>query len=337
MPNPQWFPGDLAPGSNVVSTPTITINSSSTGAAPVISYITPTSGPNNTFVTITGSGFTSGVSTCGNGCGGGGLTNGNEINIDGQALENDQATNNGMTIAFTIGMNCSSSAPSIPCSTSISSENDPLTAGTHQITVTNANGTSNSVTFTVTGPTPPLSAKPVIYLYPTKTEQVNVKVDPIDGFTKTDPSYGSGWNVIATPKSVLTDLSDGKTYPYLFWEGIIEIENTPQEGFVAAQSDIPALLKQKLALFGLNAQERADFLAFWVPRLSHAPYYFITFTPRSEIDRMAPLSITPQPDTIIRVLMDYKPLDTPISVEPLPITPTAREGFTVVEWGGIIR
>jgi PKD repeat protein len=314
-----------------------TVSPAPQSSAPVISSITPTSGPNDTFVTIIGSGFTSGVSTCGTGCGGGGLTNGNEINIDGQALENDQATNNGTTISFTIGMNCSSSAPSIPCSTSITSENDPLTAGTHQITVTNANGTSNTVTFTVTGPTPPLSAKPVIYLYPTKTEQVNVKVNPIDGFTKTDPSYGSGWNVVATPNSVLTNLSDGKTYPYLFWEGINEIADTPQEGFVVAQSDIPALLTQKLALFGLNAQERADFLAFWVPRLSQAPYYFITFTPRSEIDRMAPLSITPQPDTIIRVLMDYKPLDKPISVEPLQITPTGRNGFTVVEWGGIIR
>ena len=101
--------------------------------------------------------------------------------------------------------------------------------------------------------------------------------------------------------------------------------------------DVPALLTEKLTLFGLNAQERSDFLAFWVPRLSQAPYYFITFIPRNEIDRVAPLAVTPRPDTIIRVLMDYKPLNAPISVKPLEITPAARQGFTVVEWGGIVH
>jgi len=109
-------------------------------------------------------------------------------------------------------------------------------------------------------------AKPVIYLYPTKTEQVNVQVNPIGGFTKTDRAYGSGWNVSAAPSGRLTNLSDGETYPYLFWEGGASgVVNTPQEGFVVAQSDISALLTQKLALLGLNAQERADFLARSAP------------------------------------------------------------------------
>ncbi|MFA6414529.1 MAG: hypothetical protein WCV89_00835 [Candidatus Paceibacterota bacterium] len=180
--------------------------------------------------------------------------------------------------------------------------------------------------------------KPVIYLYPTKTEQVSVKVDPIGGFTKTDPAYDTGWNVMATPDSVLTNLTDGKTYPYLFWEGGAKgIVNTPKEGFVVAQADIPALLAEKLTLLGLNVKERADFMSFWVPRLSKTPYYFITFVPKSEMDRVAPLTVIPAPDTMIRVLMDYKPLSAPIPAEPLEITTPMRTGFTVVEWGGIIR
>ncbi len=180
--------------------------------------------------------------------------------------------------------------------------------------------------------------KPVIYLYPTKTERVSVEVDPIGGFTKTDPAYHNGWDVMATPDSVLTNLSDGKTYPYLFWEGGAKgIVKTPTEGFVVAQAGIPALLTDKLALLGLNAKERADFISFWVPRLSKAPYYFITFVPKSEMDRVAPLTVTPSPDTVIRVLMDYKALSAPVSVKPLQITTPVRTGFTIVEWGGIIR
>ncbi|MDP2651964.1 MAG: hypothetical protein Q8O94_02420, partial [bacterium] len=181
-------------------------------------------------------------------------------------------------------------------------------------------------------------AKPVIYLYPTKTEQVSVKVDPVGGFTKTDPAYDSGWNVTATPDSALTNLTDGRTYPYLFWEGGAEgVVSTPKEGFVVAQADISALLTEKLALLGLNAKERADFMEFWVPRLAKAPYYFITFVPKSEMDRVAPLTVSPAPDSVIRVLMDYQPLPSSVFVKPLNITTPNRTGFTVVEWGGVVR
>jgi hypothetical protein len=181
-------------------------------------------------------------------------------------------------------------------------------------------------------------AKPVIYLYPPKTETVNVQVNPIGGFTKTEPAYGSGWQVSATPTSVLTNLADGKNYPYLFWEGGKEgVVVTPNEGFVVARAGVAQLLEEKLTLLGLNQQERKDFIEFWQPRLAQAPYYFITFISRKEIDRVAPLSVSPQPDTIIRVLMDYKALTSPVSVKPLPLVSTPRKGFTVVEWGGIVR
>lgn len=181
-------------------------------------------------------------------------------------------------------------------------------------------------------------AKPVIYLYPQRTETVQVRVNPVGGFTKTDPVYGDGWNVQATKDSLLTNLSDGKTYPYLFWEGGAEgIVNTPTEGFVVARADIPTLLADKLALLGLNSQERTDFMDFWVPRLTKAPYYFITFVPEAEMDRVAPLTIIPKPNTVIRVLIDYKPLSSPVSVQPLTITTPTRTGFTVVEWGGVVR
>jgi len=181
-------------------------------------------------------------------------------------------------------------------------------------------------------------AKPVIYLYPTKTEQVSVQVNPIGGFTKTDPTYGNGWNVNATPDSALTNLTDGNTYPYLFWEGGASgVVNTPKEGFVVARDDVSTLLADKLSLLGLNEKERTDFMDFWIPRLSKAPYYFITFVPKSEMDRVAPLAVIPTPDSVIRILMDYKPLSAPISVSPLKITTPVRTGFTVVEWGGIVR
>ena len=49
-----------------------------------------------------------------------------------------------------------------------------------------------------------------------------------------------------------------------------------------------------------------------------------------------PLEISPQPDSIIRVFMDYKPLNKKIKVKEQSLTTQDRNGFTVVEWGGSI-
>ena len=42
--------------------------------------------------------------------------------------------------------------------------------------------------------------KPVIYLYPEKTEEVKVTVKPKGGVTESIPAYGKGWKVKATPE-----------------------------------------------------------------------------------------------------------------------------------------
>ncbi len=180
--------------------------------------------------------------------------------------------------------------------------------------------------------------KPVIYLYPEKTTSVEIKVKPVGGISFSDPDYGSGWQVIAEPNGNLTEVSSGKTYPYLFWEGRGGLYQTPTRGFVVARSEVEKTLQEKLATLGLNTKETADFLEFWLPRMQEKPYYFITFLGTAQMNTLAPLTIAPRPDIIFRILMDFTPLDTPITVEPLRLGRTpVRKGFTVVEWGGVLR
>lgn len=179
--------------------------------------------------------------------------------------------------------------------------------------------------------------KPVIYLYPPTTQDVNVKLDPQGGFTKSEPAYADGWNVRATPKGALTDLKDGKTYPYLFWEGRGGLYETPKRGFNVARQDVHAFLTEKLSKLGLNRNESADFMEFWEPRMQGAPYYFVTFLGNRAMDALAPMRITPKPDSVIRILMDFRPLAAPIDVQGFDIHTPKRDGFTVVEWGGVLR
>ena len=48
-----------------------------------------------------------------------------------------------------------------------------------------------------------------------------------------------------------------------------------------------------------------------------------------------PLEILPTPDSTIRVLMVFKGLDEKIDVKNQNLETPKRNGFTVVEWGGV--
>lgn len=179
--------------------------------------------------------------------------------------------------------------------------------------------------------------KPVIYLYPPTTTNVDVQLQPRGGFTYTEPAYAGGWHVTAQPNSQLTERATGKTYPYLFWEGRGGLYQEPTKGFVVTQRDVHSFLVSKLARLGLNKAETADFITFWEPRMQGSPYYFVSFLGNRTMDEIAPLTVTPKPDTIIRILMDFHPLSQPIAVRPQTILTPERKGFTVVEWGGVLR
>lgn len=181
-------------------------------------------------------------------------------------------------------------------------------------------------------------AKPVIYLYPTKTTDVDVLVAPQGGFTYTEPRYYGGWKVTAEPNGRLTEISTQRVYPYLYWEGLGDYYEMPQQGFVVQQKHVEMTLRTKLRLLGLNKQETKDFLEFWLPRMQDKPYYFITFMGNRHMEAIAPLTVIPKPDTVVRILMDFQGLDAPKKVQPLKLPKTpVRKGFTVIEWGGVKR
>ncbi len=179
-------------------------------------------------------------------------------------------------------------------------------------------------------------AKPVIYLYPEKTEDVNVKVI-VDEFTKTVPEYGSdGWNVRAYPNGEIYNYEDGATYPYLFWEGKDKDVVSVTKGFVVERDDVENFLEKSLDKMGLTENESGDFVEFWLPKMldNSEPYFFVSFLGTNDFNKVAPLEITPNPDTLIRVFMYYEPMDEMKEVAEQQLKSVERNGFTVVEWGG---
>ena len=177
--------------------------------------------------------------------------------------------------------------------------------------------------------------KPVIYLYPEKSQEINVKVHFKGELIHCYPKYPhtTGWDVIANTDGMLKDKNTGKEYGYLFWEGKSDFKYSLDKGFVVPGIEIADFLDEKLELLGLNRREATDFVSYWLPELEKNPFNLIHFSTEEYVQN-APLEITPAPETLIRVFMVYKPLETPVDIREQELKVAKRKGFTVVEWGG---
>ncbi len=174
--------------------------------------------------------------------------------------------------------------------------------------------------------------KPVLYLYPEETTEVAVKLDLPGELTCTYPAYNDGWQMTAAPDGTLTDEA-GQTYNYLYWEGEVATEFDFSKGFCVAGVDTAAFLEDALAQLGLTRREANEFIVYWLPQMEDNPYNLITFQQEAYTEA-AKLTVTPTPDSVLRVFMTWKPLEAPVDL-PAQILPTFdRHGFTVVEWGG---
>jgi len=177
--------------------------------------------------------------------------------------------------------------------------------------------------------------KPVIYLYPEKTTDVSVEVG-IEHLTKTIPEYNNGWRVQAQPDGTIYNYADKFVYPYLFWEGQSKGILNATKGFSVQRDDLEKFLTNSLDSLGLNSTEKKDFMDFWLSKMlaNKEDYFFISFVGTKDFNKVAPLKISPTPDTLIRVFMYYMPIDRPMQTEKQDLKAIKRNGFTVVEWGG---
>jgi hypothetical protein len=183
---------------------------------------------------------------------------------------------------------------------------------------------------------PPQGAKkPVLYLYPTSEQTVNVELEVVGELTFTYPEYKDRWKVKAQPDGMLTNIEDNTEHFYLFWEGNLYKKWDMSKGFVVEGKETVKFLEEKLQYMGLTPKEYNDFIVYWAPIMQENKYNLITFAEQEEYEEVAKLKISPEPDSVLRVMMVFKPLNKAVKVEEQELKPFERKGFTVVEWGGI--
>ena len=184
----------------------------------------------------------------------------------------------------------------------------------------------------------PETAKPVIYLYPEQETKVNVQLTFNGTLTSTYPTLPpEGWTVTAQPDGTLTD-EEGRSYRYLFWEGVADVDWKQDSGFLVKAEDAHEFLEESLTQLGLNELEQNDFITYWLPKLEKNGESFVTFAAEQYTDN-AVLTVTPQPDSVLRVQMLISKVDDSnrAAFQKLPeqeLPRFEREGFVLVEWGG---
>ena len=187
---------------------------------------------------------------------------------------------------------------------------------------------SNSSRFVAIG------RKPVIYLYPEKPMDISVKLNLKNSiFTAIYPKFTkeNTWNVYAEPNGNI--IIKDKKYPYLFWETETYNHQDLSEGFIVTEENAENFLEEKLKILGLNDKEKTDFITYWLPVLLKNKISLCSFQSQKFLSNFE-LTVTPKPDSMIRIFLSIKKLNAPINIKEQKLESVERKGFTVIEWGG---
>lgn len=210
---------------------------------------------------------------------------------------------------------------------------------------------------------PPIK-KPAIYLYSDNLpKMVNVRLDYFVITKNTVPQkYLNSWKVIAHKDGHLTDLQPEKTnckslpatfgfeyaqsaceinkYPYIYWDGDKFIKQVPKKllGWSIKKENIKEFLTQKANEIGMNTAEKTEFVRYWSEIISNYPAtdFRIYFLQNEEVDDWIKLDISPKPDSWNRIEVVFTPIQPNTHSTPYALKKIKRQGFTMVEWGGII-
>ncbi len=176
--------------------------------------------------------------------------------------------------------------------------------------------------------------KPNIYLYPEDENSIRVTFQ-IPGLLETViPDYPGEWLITGFPDGTI-EAADGEAYTYLFYESITWpwLYQTDEGWLIEAESRSEQM-KSIMLSYGFTEQETADFIEYWTVKLDQGADYAMYPQLTSTVDLAMPMAIEPKPDSLFRLWFAFEKNAEPTEV---PTFETIRrEGFTAVEWGGVI-
>lgn len=179
--------------------------------------------------------------------------------------------------------------------------------------------------------------KPNIYLYSDNDMTADVKLYPSEWITCSEPLYNeaTGWQA-SIFKGSLNGSED-----YLFYEAVVPDEDfQKQQGWIIQAGGHHEALEAILDKYAFNEKEKKDFLEFWSGSgmLDSNQCYAVYPQDNSIVDGIMPLVVNPVPDHVYRIWFYFVPGEKGFTdLDPVKVVKIERDGFTAVEWGGMIK
>ena len=176
--------------------------------------------------------------------------------------------------------------------------------------------------------------KPNIYLYP--EENINICIDldfPQGGkVLKSIPDYNNEWCV-----NIDTSGKIDNVYNYLFYESIQPDVWQYEQGWCVKKESLKDFFQNNMEDYNFTPAEIKDFVDYWILRLTNYKYYNIYPQHINLIEKVIKINFSVEPDNLFRLFYvivgtnKYEKLAEP------KIVKIKRDGFTVVEWGVVIK
>ena len=126
-------------------------------------------------------------------------------------------------------------------------------------------------------------------------------------------------------------------YDYLFYENTLKTVELPNEGWIKQGNVLDTWFDVILPKLGLNSKETEQFREYWLVELDKDALYEIKLFSLPFLSKNMTLTIDPKPDTLIRVIFNFKVIKETYEIKEPVITTPKRSGFHVLEWGGMIE
>ena len=178
--------------------------------------------------------------------------------------------------------------------------------------------------------------KPVLYLYPTAPTEVTVTFAHPELLTTVYPEYRDGWRMFVQNNGTMTEIGKTREYYALYWEERPTEPYEFTEGFYV-DKNYPEFLEEKLSELGLTDREANEFIMYWLPVLEKNGRNLVAFETTESREYANKLQIDPAPDSLLRISIHIKKVDSDPGLPEQKLPCFLRKGFTAVEWGGQVH
>lgn len=195
--------------------------------------------------------------------------------------------------------------------------------------------------------------KPLVYVYDgTENQKNSLSVSFPHGwaFTKVIPHFSSPntWDFQANRWGNIQVGNIPALFGYLYYSAKVPNYQYNSDGWQIYGRDIQIFFDEKLDTIGFNAQEKKDFIDYWVDEFDTDTLYFVSFKFDEQISEYVELNFSKKPDQQMRVLLEAYPIHKKDDhflypgigkkLDPYILRKFVRSGiYDVFEWGGTVQ